>query len=169
MENFEQNPEQSSGHFESSPSPTFALTPLSIEYLREVAKWARFLSILGLVGVGLSVLAYIFLGVTLSAAPLAIDGTSSSRGMAGVTGLMFIPGVIIMLIYILPIWWLYQFSTRLGEAINFKNNQILETSFQFLKKHYKFIGIFVVVILALYILLIIGAVIAAVSGALINM
>lgn len=169
MDNFEQNQEQPSGHFAPNPTPFLELTPLSIEYLREVAKWARFLSIVGLIGIGLSVIAYIFLGVTLSAAPLALDDNNAAKGMAGVTGLMFIPGVIIMLIYILPIWWLYQFSTKLGEAINFKNSQVLETSFQFLKKHYKFIGILVVVMLALYILLFVGAIIAGISGALINM
>ena len=69
---------------------------------------------------------------------------------------LLITAIIVIALYIAPIWWLYKFGTNLTSALNTRNNDQLTTSFQFLKRHYKFIGIMAIVMLGLYILSFIG-------------
>src|SRR5690606_42063079 len=73
-----------------------------------------------------------------------------------VNAFAMIPFLLMMIImiglYFAPILWLYKFAKNLQDAINMRNSDQLTTSFNFLKKHYKFIGILAIVMLGLYLL-----------------
>ena len=153
--NNESNPGLNPSHFDRE----LKVTPISTEYLREVAKWTKFLSILGMIGMAF----YVLMGIIMS---LVYFGSSFGTSQNNVGAVAMIPllfmMIIICAIYIAPIWWLYKFSTNLQQAIILKNTEQLTTAFSFLKKHYKFIGIMTLIVIGLYILGFIGIIGSAV-------
>ncbi len=133
---------------ENFPYSEIKLGPLSIEYLREVSKWARFLAILGLVVMGFYVI-----GMILMSSFYGFYALQSPDRMGAVAFIpMIIIAFIVIALYITPIWWLYKFADNLLNAINLRNSEQLTEAFNYLKKHYKFIGIMTIVMLAIYLL-----------------
>ena len=121
-------------------------------YLKETRKWAKFLSILGLIFLGLMILValsmILFSGAfgSMLPFPVAIFG-----------------GVYIAFagIYFFPIYYLLRFANKAKHALLEQNAHTLTESMQYLKSHYKFIGILTIVMLALYP---IGIIIAMIFG-----
>lgn len=132
------------------------------DFLRETAKWAYFLSILGFVGIGLLVLIAIFAGTFLAAMGNMVPGMGA---MGGSLGLMM--GVIYFLIaalYFFPVYYLFKFATNTKAAFRDNDSEALTNSFSYLKSHYKFIGITTLVVLGFYVLLLVLAIFGALLG-----
>jgi len=72
-------------------------------------------------------------------------------------GLMY---VLIGLLYFFPVYYLFKFSSKVRTALMTKNTQELETAFENLKSHYKFIGILMIITLSIYVLFGGGALLA---------
>ena len=53
-------------------------------------------------------------------------------------------------VYFVPITYLYRFSTQVKQAVENNNEEEYTTAFQNLKSLFKFLGIFTIVMLALY-------------------
>ncbi len=125
------------------------LSPSSKIFLRETAKWSNFISIIGFIGIGLMVLASFFIGSIFSMIP------NYNQAMPFPT--FFLSGIylILALIYFFPVYYLYQFSSKLKRAFAHEDNTTLESSFEYLKSHYKFLGIFTIVMISFYILMLI--------------
>ncbi|MDF1549987.1 MAG: DUF5362 family protein [Bacteroidales bacterium] len=121
------------------------LSERSIEALSETRKWAHFLSILGFIGIGLMVIFGIIGGIA---------GTMSAFGGGALIALVYI---ILAGLYSIPVYYLFMFSSELRDAIENSQTYSLDSAFEFLKSHYKFIGIFTIVILSLYLLIFIGS------------
>ncbi len=117
-------------------------------YLAEVARWSRFLAIVGFISIGLLVLIALFAGVLLGSVAAEMGG-----GLPMNPG--FLTGIylLIALVYLFPVLYLYRFSTHMRNALHSNNQQALTTSFKNLKSCFKFIGIVTIVFLALYALL----------------
>lgn len=126
------------------------VTPFIKETLSETTKWAKFLAIVGFVGIGILFL----FGVFTFVAGMFI---SSSLFMFN-TGIMGIMYIVIALIYFFPIKFLYDFSAKTKKALTLSDNQAFAEGFSALKSHYKFIGIFAIVILSIYFIIFLLAV-----------
>lgn len=121
--------------------------------LEKIARWTRYLSILGFVMLSLSAIAVLSMGTLI---------TGMNWYAAGMNDTMYVPGVfswpyalsalIILIIYFIPLYYLYKFSANLKAALAQKDSFKLEMSFSFLLKHYKFIGIMTILILICYLL-----------------
>ena len=129
-------------------------------YLKEISKWSYFLSILGYVGIGLMLIFGIFFGAIMSnttqvgdANPYAAMGFSM-----GYFGLIY---VVLALVYFFPVYYLFNFSRKMKRAVNTSNNEDFKSAFSNLKSHYKFMGIFALVIISIYLLIFIGAMASA--------
>ena len=123
------------------------LSNAAMGFLQETGKWAKFMSIMGFIGLGFMVIAALF---------LMMAGSALSQNMAGMpvsTSMFGLVYLIIAGLYFVPIYYLYNFSVKIQQAIANKNSQVLEKSFEFLKSHYKFIGILMIVMLGLYVLM----------------
>ena len=72
----------------------------------------------------------------------------------------FLPIALMMLIYGIPIYYLYQFGKYSKIAISNHDSAAITTAFQYLKLHYRFMGILVIVVLVFYILAIIAIIMA---------
>lgn len=119
-------------------------------FLTETARWATFLAILGYIGIGLMLLVAIF---------VLIIGSSVSMGPFSGGTLISLFYFALAAFYYLPINFLYRFSSNMKEALRTNNQTNLTKSFEYLKSHYKFIGILTIVLFGLYILMIIGTII----------
>jgi len=124
----------------ASTEESLMLSPVGVSYLLETAKWTKFLSILGFIGMGFMVIGGLFASVAMS----RFGGSQSL-----LIGVMYI---VMAAIYFFPILYLYKFSNDLKEALNRNNSSQLELALGNLKSHYKFIGILTIVLLGIYLL-----------------
>lgn len=119
-------------------------------YLIEIRKWTFFLSIVGFIGIAFLIVIGLFSSVlygdmmnTLSQAQMPFD----------MSVFMTATYIILALIYFFPVLYLFKFSKRLKIALATKNDDKLADAIEMLKSHYKFIGVFMIIILSLYALL----------------
>jgi len=124
------------------------LTETAKGFLKETAKWAYFLSIIGYIGLGMLVL-FAFFAASLFAS------VGGSMGVMGALGTTFITVLylIIALIYFFPIYYLNKFASNMKAALKSDNTESLTTSLGYLKSHYKFIAVLTIVGIVAYLLM----------------
>ena len=122
------------------------ITSAAKGFLKETAKWCKFLSILGFIGLGILLLSSFFVGTIYNNMPEAAT-MPINLGTA-----MTFFYILMIAIYVFPLYYLYQFSIKLKKALNTKDDAILAAAFEMLKSHYKFVGVFTIIMLSIYIL-----------------
>jgi hypothetical protein len=122
------------------------LTSRAKGFLKETAKWCKFLSILGFLGLGLLFLSSFFISTIYASMP---QSTSIPFNLGTVMTIFYI---IMIAIYIFPLYYLHQFSVKLKKAVTSKDDEVLASAFEMLKSHYKFVGVFTIIMLSIYIL-----------------
>lgn len=132
-------------------------------FIKEIAKWAYFLSIVGYVGVGLLVLVALFFGSVIAGAGAMSGGGMGALGAMGGT-FVTVLYLIIALIYFFPIYYLNKFASNAKQAFRTDDTESLTKSFEYLKSHYKFMGIFTIVFISFYVLIFVFAMIGAASS-----
>ena len=130
------------------------VTPESRSYLLEAAKWARFVSIVGFVFLGLFALVFLFLGGNLFASGFADELGGEFGAMGGVATFLYLAFMGAILFF--PNYYMYNFSSRIITAINSKSSLDLTDGFKNLKSLFKFYGIMFAIILGFYVLAFIG-------------
>jgi hypothetical protein len=136
------------------------LTENSKSFLKETAKWAYFLSIIGMVIIVLLVLFALFMGALFAKLGSLGGGVAAFGARSG--GLIMIIYLVSAVIYFFPVYYLYQFASKAKAAFATDNNGQLNTSFEYLKSHYKFLGIFTLIITSLYLLLLVFGIIVGI-------
>lgn len=134
------------------------------EFLKETAKWAYLLSIVGFVGIGLMVLLAIFAGTLFSAMGSSMPGMSGMGSSIGI-GMTFLY-LMLATLYFFPVYYLNKFAVNAKTAFRESDSEALTTSFEYLKSHYKFIGIMMLVIFSLYGLMFAGIFVGGIFSAL---
>jgi len=132
----------------------------AVFYLSEARKWAKFIAIISFIGIGILVISGIVMG-------LVMDTLTSAAGQAPLpfSGSIFmILYLIVAVIYFFPVYYLFRFSEAMGNALASGSEDVLTSAFQYLKSHYKYIGILIIVSMAFMVLIIIGAVLAGIFG-----
>lgn len=125
-----------------------------INQLIELRKWTNFIAIAGFSLTGLGVLSLLVM------AGIGYKGTSVSPILS------LLPLLLICTIYFFPLYFLLQFSKFSKQAVNNHSAESLSSAFKYLKMHYRFMGILLLIILGIY--LIMGLTLLA-SGRLFNM
>lgn len=120
------------------------LSDFSKQNLNETRKWTFYLSILGFVFIGLMIIGSLSIGAIFN--QLGEDNLPFPSSMFG--GIYFVVGAI----YFFPIYYLFKFSTHMKNALLSGEEMSLDEAFKNLKSHYKFMGVFTIVILSIYIL-----------------
>jgi hypothetical protein len=116
-------------------------------YLRETSKWAYFLSILGFVLTGLIVVIGIFAGSFMSTMMQQSQANAMPQGMSSFFSIFY---VLMGLLYFFPSWYLFKYSQKLKLAISSKDSNELVAAFENQKSLYKFWGIFAIVMMSIY-------------------
>ncbi|MBL7753855.1 MAG: hypothetical protein JNM44_05200 [Chitinophagaceae bacterium] len=115
----------------------------SREHLLDAAKWARFLSVTGLVLAGIMLLLFSY--------SIWSDGAAagSTSFLVGSTlGIILVIGL-----YIYPMVTIFRFSTGIRNGLNQFNQPELMEGLRYLKITFRYLGILLILVLVLYILL----------------
>jgi len=137
------------------------LTASAIGFLKESAKWCKFMSIVGFVGVGLMVLAALFMLIGLS----AFDSMNEMSKFPFPMSAFSIIYLVLAAIYFFPVYYLYQYAAKTKLALQSRNQQLLTEGFENLKSHHKFLGIFTLIIISIYGLVFVFAILGGILSA----
>ena len=129
------------------------LNNFSIGFLKETAKWTNFLSIVGFVMLGFLVLGAIFGGAMFATLYSSPEFAEFNDGAAIGGTFITILYLIIAVIYFFPIYYLYKFSGNMKRALVSKDEDTLTKALEYLKSHYKFVGILMIIGLSFYLLM----------------
>jgi hypothetical protein len=121
------------------------------DYLLETAKWGKFLAIVGYVGMGILILVAIFMMFGLSRLS-KFSGTPFPMGLFGVIY------ILLAIIYYFPVTYMFNFSVRMKQGLSSNDLQSVISGFENLKSVFKFMGIFTIVVLSIYGLVLIIAI-----------
>jgi uncharacterized membrane protein len=131
-------------------------------YLKEAAKWAKFLAILGFIFSGLVVLAALIVMLAGTAVGnLSGSGLFSSLGY-GMVGFIYLVAAVIGFFVALV---MYRFATRTLAAIASDDSLTFTTAMSSLRMYFRILGIFTIIYLALVVLGILFAFILGISNA----
>ena len=150
---------------EVQPSSLFSLSidPSTKAHLSETARWARFLSIVGMIGLALMVVFGLFYSIWISN---VIDGLQTqmgfqarrnyNSGVAAGSALMFI---IIAAIGFFPMLFMFRFASEMKIALNANDQEKLNSSFQNLKRYFRYFGVITIIGIGIWTiwLIVIGA------------
>jgi len=152
--------------------PDYPLPPLVIDqqgkyFLHTAGRWATFLGIFGFVMTGFILLAAIFVGSVFSLMgrlnpamnmPSSSGGATASTILGAMSGVVSFFYVLIALFYFFLSYYLYRFGTGIKKSTTFNDSVTATKSLEYLKSHFKLIGITTIVIISLYLLIFIGAI-----------
>lgn len=125
-------------------SQKIELNDESVNYLKEIRRWANFLAILGFVFIGLMVVLSISFSSFFSQLGAMGDGPR-------IPGFLFASIYIFgALLYFFPILYLFRFASFAKKGIDTGNANEIASALMNLKSHYKYIGICAIVVLVIY-------------------
>jgi hypothetical protein len=117
----------------------------------------RFLGIMGFIGTGLVLLCALFIGTIFSVMAKLQPTLLPVAGLGGFFSFIYI---LIALFYFFFSLYLYQFGNNAKAGVTFSNEMQVTVALGKLKSFFKMWGITTIVIISLYILMIIGFIIA---------
>jgi hypothetical protein len=127
----------------------------AMTYLRDAARWAKFLAVAG----------FIFCGLFVVVAVLFVSLLSSLFNSVGANGVAGIGAVPIAFVYILiailnffPCLYLYNFAVKMQVALAGNDQEQLNTSFKNMRAFYRFVGVMMIIGLGFFLLGILGMV-----------
>lgn len=138
----------------NSPFDSFELqlTESAKIFIKEIAKWAKFLSIVGFIFLGFLVLGAIAMFASGGAMATMSSSPMGALGAAGgaLAGIIYL---LVALLYFFPIRYMYMFASKTKRAFESNDSQEMTDAFENLKSHYKFIGILTIIGLSFYALI----------------
>lgn len=157
------------------PNSGMVLNAQAKYFLHTAGRWATFLGIMGFIGTGIILLCAIFVGALLSlisrfnpaamAMPSNPGMPEASSFIGAASGFISFFYVLIALFYFFVSYYLYRFGTGIKKSTMFNDADGTTKSFEYLKSHFKLIGITTIVIIALYVLMFIIGIIVIASAA----
>lgn len=125
-------------------SPAMAITERMKLDLRQTAKWAKFLAVLGFIGLGfMLVLAFLMM------AGLSVFETLTS-GKPLVSILMGFLYLALCLIYLFPMLYLNRFANSTRLAVLNENETAMGDALMNQRKMFTYLGVMMIVVLSLY-------------------
>lgn len=121
-----------------SDEKTIELNNSSIIQLTETKKWTMFLSVMGFVIFGLLII---------------IGSIAITISPSGYTFASFLPFLLMTFIYFFPIYYLFQFSRYSKKAFINLDSELLSIALKYLKMHYRYMGILVIVLFGVYLIM----------------
>ena len=125
-------------------------------FLKETAKWGKFLSIVGFVLCGIIAVGAIFM-MFLGGAISTIMSKMGVMGsmMSGFIGFIYL---LMALLYYFPSKYLFDFSVYIKQALLHNDQESLTYAFSRMKSLYRFWGILMIILLSFYAIIILFAV-----------
>jgi hypothetical protein len=140
---------------QNQDSSLFGLTidTNSRNHLWDTARWAKFLAVMGFIGCALLV---IFGFLTASVYERSVSDFDVRRNdivnTHGVGVGMAVMYTIVAVVYLFPCLFLFNFATKMKIALVSNDQNTLTTSFQNLKKMFRFMGVLTIIGLVLFLI-----------------
>ena len=136
--------------------PNLEIRKLEIEqdtlnHLNTARKWAMFLAIIGFIFLGLIIVIGLIAGTFLTAF------NSGEKDLGIPESLMFVPILLLALIYFFPVLFLFRFSKHTSHAVRTLDKQELHKAIKNLKHYFAYLGILFIIIISLYVVVLIVA------------
>ncbi|MCF6132006.1 hypothetical protein [Flavobacterium wongokense] len=134
-----------------------SLDHLAVQALRESAKWCMFLAIVGFIFIGLMVMAGVFMTIVMSAMPANLPNDPYAQlGMDNpfmkIKNYIGIIYFVFGLINFFPVYYLFNYAKGTKDALDSGREEVLSNALVNLKSHHKYLGIFTIVMLSLYVI-----------------
>ena len=118
-------------------------------HLRDTAKWARFLAIVGFIGLALILVISIIVAVSVQNKIKSDFGEPVNSGELVGT---ILGAVVVGVIYFFPCYFLLKFGNRMIAALDTDDGASLNESFRNLKITFRYVGVLTIIFVALFIL-----------------
>ncbi|OJU76458.1 MAG: hypothetical protein BGO09_16165 [Bacteroidetes bacterium 47-18] len=118
------------------------------QYLLQTVGWTKFLSIVGFIFTGLALITII----GLMGSGSALSYTMGYPMGGGVFAGMMIFYIVLILLYMYPIYCLYKFSTCIKAGLQSNNSSLVAEGFKYQKTMYMILGILMIILLSIYLL-----------------
>jgi len=141
---------------EAKTSSLFSLTidPSTKAHLSETARWARFLAITGMISLALVVIFGLLYSIWISTMVDSMQNQNSFQtAQPFATGLAFgsaILFIIVASVAFFPLLYMYRFANQMRTALYGNDQELLNRSFQNLKKYFRYLGIITIISLAMW-------------------
>lgn len=161
----EPNP-YSSPHAADTGTPPFGSTPglvsaAAVQQLAATKPWVRFISVIIFIGSGFLLLAALGMIIALVAGSAIAHSTSKSptpfSGSLGIT--LVISYALMAILYLFPGVKLWKYASRIGDLLASGRDEDLVAALNQQRSFWKFIAILMIIMIAIYLLAIIGALI----------
>ena len=127
-----------------------SVEPVTKTELVSIARWARFLALLGMIilviGVVVAVMGTFimtdFTGVEMGGRDEALRSTLRVG--------MVVFSFILSIVAFFPLYYLLIFSNKMSKAIRTNSQELLNHSFLNLKRHFRFLGIVAIIVFVIY-------------------
>jgi hypothetical protein len=127
---------------DSSPLPIPQITLETLGFLSTIAKWAKFIAIMGFIVIGIM----LFFGLGAIFSKYTYASTYFQHFWFGVLY------YVIAVVYVFPFIYLNKFSNNMSKAVALRDTELLTFAMEYLKKHYKYMGILIIVTIGTYII-----------------
>lgn len=112
------------------------------DILLVMARWAKFLSILGFVGIAFMVVMGIMSGSMMNALK-ALPPFASMAGVASVAMTLYC--LVLAVVYFFPVYYLYQFSVKTPKALERNDEGVFNYGLASLKNFFLICSVFVII------------------------
>lgn len=129
------------------------LTSQGVDHLIKTAKWGKFLAILGFIIIGLLIIGGIAFGAIMG----VVSDELSDSGFPFPPFILSIIYIVIAVVYLFPVIYLNSFSNQTIKAASMNDTPLMESAFNNLRKLFTFTGILTIVVMAIYVIVLIGA------------
>ena len=123
----------------------------TLNHLDTTRKWAMFLAIVGFIFLGLLIIIGLIAGTFLTAF------STGEKGLGIPESLMFIPVLLLIVLYFFPVLFLFRFSKHTSHAIRTFDKLEFHKAIKNLKAYFAYIGILIIIVLSIYIVVLIIA------------
>jgi hypothetical protein len=144
-------------------NPQLLVTEEMRSHFYEMAKWAKFLGVVGFIMTGLITMTALTMGATLNALsenPLTANNPLLALGGTAVTILFILYAFLIFY----PSLLLFQYSSNAKHGVLYGEQTALETAIGKIKSLFKFWGILTIIIISIYFLAIVAGAIGLASS-----
>ena len=123
----------------------------TLNHLDTTRKWAMFLAIVGFIFLGLLIIIGLIAGTFLT------TFSTGEKGLGIPESLMFIPVLLLIVLYFFPVLFLFRFSKHTSHAIRTFDKLEFHKAIKNLKAYFAYIGILIIIVLSIYIVVLIIA------------
>ncbi|OJW14869.1 DUF5362 family protein [Mucilaginibacter sp. 44-25] len=132
-----------------TPEPNMILTETAQFYLQKAGKWASFLGIMGFIGTGFIAIAALFMGTIFTTMATMNPMMGAAAGMGSLVTVFYLLLAVVSFFFAL---YLYQFGSRVKDAIAYSNTEQLTSALGKLKSFFKLWGIITIVYIVFVVL-----------------